>query len=119
MVGKGHRANEYVAAREMKAEHLDEDDMWLAPSSLKSAFAKLTARRKVLEARDKEHSNQNAPAAGDAGGATAEVGAGAGDGARGGNAQTVEELTPADLEQTVEMEDADDAGDAGAACVLQ
>ena len=63
--------------------------MWLAPSSLKSAFAKLTARRKVLEARDKEHSNQNAPTAGDAGGATAEVGAGAADGARGGNAQVL------------------------------
>lgn len=47
----GKRANEYIAAKELKREFLDEDTMWLAPSALKSGFGKLAARRKVVEAQ--------------------------------------------------------------------
>ena len=109
VVGKGHRANEYVAAREMRNEHLDEDDMWLPPSSLKSAFAKLTKVRKAREAQLNRRPD----------GATPE-GATAVDDAATAATAGLDELTPEDLEHHQDnVGDDDDQEAAGTGCVVQ
>jgi len=44
-LGKSLRANEYLAARQMKMEFKNQFDMQLYPSALKAAFGKLSAAR--------------------------------------------------------------------------
>jgi len=45
-LGKSLRANEYLAARQMKMEFKNQFDMQLYPSALKAAFGKLSAARR-------------------------------------------------------------------------